>query len=112
MFTYNIEYRQNILFFRLIGNLNKNNIKKIDEELNNIINCLGIYNIVFNFEELNTIDSDSIQVIINWYNLIKQRKGVSLVCGLHGAIKQGDLLKNTKEISNELSAIRVIKWNN
>ena len=101
MFYYNIEYRENILFIRLIGDLSKKNINLLDEELENIIYNLGIYNIVFNFEELNTIDSYSASLIINWYNLIKQRKGVSLACGIHNGIKH-----------NVLCAIRVINWNN
>ena len=71
MFTYNIEYRENILFIRLIGNLNKNSISIIDNELENIICKLGIYNIVFNFEELNEIDLVATNSLINWYNLIK-----------------------------------------
>ena len=57
MFTYNIEYRENILFIRLIGSLNKNTIKYIDSELDNIVNNLGIYNIVFNFQELIELDN-------------------------------------------------------
>lgn len=112
MFTYNIEYRENILFIRLIGILNKDTIKSLDSELNNIIVKLGIYNIVFNFEELDEMDSMATTILINYYNLIKRRKGVSLVCGVHGCIKGSNLLSYMKEISNELCAIRVINWNN
>lgn len=112
MFTYNIEYRENILFIRLIGSLTKITISNIDEELKNIVCNLGIYNIVFNFEELTEIDSIATKTLINWYNLIKSRKGVSLACGVHGCIKQSNLLSYMKEISNELCAIRVINWNN
>lgn len=112
MFNYNIEYRENILFIRLIGNLNKNNIIEFDKEINNIIYNLGIYNIVFNFEQLNSIDSISINYLINYYNLLKKRKGVSLACGVHGCLKSSGLLNYMKEISSELCAIRVINWNN
>ena len=110
--TYNIEYRENVLFIRLIGKLTKNNIHTLNEELDNIINNLGIYNIVFNFEELEEIDKESTLCLINWYNHIKSRKGVSLVCGVHGCIKRSNLLNYMKEIGNEISAIRVINWNN
>lgn len=75
MFTYNIEYRENILFIRLIGSLNKNTIKYIDSELDNIVNNLGIYNIVFNFQELVELDTFAAHTLIDWYNLIKSRKG-------------------------------------
>lgn len=112
MFTYNIEYRENILFIRLIGSLNKNTIKYIDSELNNIVNNLGIYNIVFNFQELVELDTFAAHTLIDWYNLIKSRKGVSLVCGVPGCVRKSNLLSYMKEISNELCAIRVINWNN
>lgn len=112
MFTYNIEYRENILFIRLIGKLTKKNISNIDAELQHIICNLGIYNLVFNFEELEYIDTYSSNILINWYNLIKSRKGVSLVCGVKDCIKKSNLLSYMKEISNELCAIRVINWNN
>ena len=112
MFNYNIEYRENILFIRLIGNLNKDNIYELDREIKNIIYNLGIYNIVFNFEQLDSIDSKTITYFINYNNLLKERKGVSLVCGVHGCIKGSKLLSYMKEISNELCAIRVINWNN
>ena len=112
MFNYNIEYRENILFIRLIGNLNKDNITQFDNEIKYIIYKLGIYNIVFNFEQLDSIDSNSITYLIDYYNLLKKRKGVSLVCGVHGCLKNSGLLNYMKEISSELCAIRVINWNN
>ena len=112
MFTYNIEYRENILFIRLIGSLTKNTIKYIDSELDNIVNNLGIYNIVFNFQELVELDTFAAHTLIDWYNLIKSRKGVSLVCGVPGCVRKSNLLSYMKEISNELCAIRVINWNN
>ena len=50
--------------------------------------------------------------LIDYYNLLKKRKGVSLVCGVHGCLKNSGLLNYMKEISSELCAIRVINWNN
>ena len=112
MFDYNIEYRKNILFIRLIGSLNYNNVVSLDNELENIINKMGIKCIVFNFEQLKSIDTNSIQVLIKWYSLIKRRKGVSYICGVRGKLRIDSLLSNMCEVSNELSAIRVINWNN
>lgn len=109
---YILEYRENILFIRIIGSLNKDNIKVLDDELFNIIYRLGISNVVFNLEQLDNIDEIASKILINWSNIIGKRKGVSLVCGVHGCIKKSNLLSNIKEISNELCAIRVINWNN
>lgn len=109
---YILEYRENILFIRIIGVLNKSNISILDDELNNIIYKLGISNVVFNLEQLNDIDEIASKTLANWSNIINKRKGVSLVCGLHSCIKKNNLLSEIKEISNELCAIRVINWNN
>lgn len=112
MFDYNVEYRKNILFIRLIGDLNSSNVITLDTELENIINNLGIKCIVFNFEQLKSIDTNSVQILTKWYSLIKRRKGVSYICGVQGKLRINSLLSNMCEISNELSAIRVINWNN
>lgn len=112
MLSINVEYRKNVLFIRLIGKLNKNNFYKINDELDNLINKLGINNIVFNFDELYSIDTYSVNCLINWHNLIKERRGVSYICGIHNYHKLNNLLSCIKEISNELCAIRVINWNN
>ena len=37
MFTYNIEYRENVLFIRFIGSLNKYTIKCIDVKRGSIL---------------------------------------------------------------------------
>lgn len=112
MFTYNIEYRENILFIRFIGDLDEKFMKQINIELDNIINDLGISNIVFNISNLDNIDSTALNDLINWYNLINNRKGVSLICGGYTHLKNILLLNNIKILNNELSAIKLINWNN
>ncbi len=111
MFTYNIEYRENILFIRFIGSLNEYTIDIIDKELDNIVNNLGFLNIVFNISNLDEIDDVAMHKIINWYNLING-KGVSLICGGYTHFKNILLLNNIKILNNELSAIKLINWNN
>lgn len=112
MFTYNIEYRENILFIRFIGDLDEKFMKQINIELDNIINDLGISNIVFNISNLDNIDSTALNELINWYNLINNGKGVSLICGGYTHLKNILLLNNIKILNNELSAIKLINWNN
>lgn len=112
MFTYNIEYRENILFIRFIGDLDEKFMKQINIELDNIINDLGISNIVFNISNLDNIDSTALNDLINWYNLINNGKGVSLICGGYTHLKNILLLNNIKILNNELSAIKLINWNN
>jgi anti-anti-sigma regulatory factor len=100
---YILEYRENILFIRIIGILNKNNINILDEELDNIVNKLGISNIVFNLEGVTNIDTIASNKLINWSNIINIGEGVSYFCGTNK-------LNNVNIINNELSAIKEINW--
>jgi len=100
---YILEYRENILFIRIIGILNKNNINILDEELYNIVNKLGISNIVFNLEGVTNIDTIASNKLINWSNIINIGEGVSYFCGTNK-------LNNVNIINNELSAIKEINW--
>lgn len=111
MFTYNIEYREQVLFIRFIGSLNKYTIKCIDEDLNNIVGNMGFNNIVFNLEEVVELDNTAISSLIHWHDLVKKRKGVSFICGLNDDVKK-NLTSHIEEISNELCAIRLINWKN
>lgn len=104
---YILEYRENILFIRIIGSITKNNIYLLDEELDNIINKLGISNIVFNLEQVNSIDNIASNKLFNWSNIINNGEGVSYFCGTNGLN-----IKNINIINNELSAIKVINWKN
>ena len=100
---YILEYRENILFIRIIGILNKNNINILDEELDNIVNKLGISNIVFNLEGVTNIDTIASNKLIDWSNIINIGEGVSYFCGTNK-------LNNVNIINNELSAIKEINW--
>ena len=103
MLDYNIEYRKNILFIRLIGNLNKNTFNILESELNIIIKKLGFYNIVFNLEGVTNIDTIASNKLIDWSNIINIGEGVSYFCGTNK-------LNNVNIINNELSAIKEINW--
>jgi len=102
---YILEYRENILFIRIIGELDKNNIYILDDELDNIINKLGIYNIVFNLEQVSNIDQIASKKLISWSNIINKGEGVSYFCGTNGLN-----INNINITDNELSAIKVINW--
>ena len=102
---YILEYRENILFIRIIGILDKNNINILDEELDNIINKLGICNIVFNLELVSSIDIVASNKLYNWSNIINKGEGVSYFCGTNNLD-----ITNINIINNELSAIKLINW--
>ena len=110
--NYILEYRKNILFIKINGEITNKTIYSINIELDNLINNLCIYNIVFNFEEVTYIDESSVQCLKNWNDLIRKRKGVNYICSLSEIIKKTNILNYIYEISNELCAMRVINWNN
>ena len=56
MLSVNTEYRNGIMFVRLKGYLNKNTIEKLDKKVTNVIDKMGIRNIVLNVTDLKQID--------------------------------------------------------
>jgi len=108
------EYRKGILFVRLEGSLINSTISLLNSELNKWLGA-GINNVVFNLQELDTIDTFGIQSFFSYYQMINGKKGHSLICGINENVNK--YLKGTKilsyiyEISDELNAIKVMKWN-
>ena len=112
MFTYNMEYRERVLFIRLIGSLDNNIITYLDKELDTLVNQMGITNIVFNLSEVDKMSDEVMMTLVKWYQNIKERKGVSFVCGIKHIQNKQLILRHIQEVSSELNAIRVINWKN
>ena len=109
----NIEFHKGILFIRLDGELTKNTIDKLKNDVTNMIKDNGIRNIVFNMSNLNSIDCYGINALLNNYEICHNNKGKSLVCGINDnvirhRIKNSRLLNYMNETSDELSAINII----
>lgn len=114
MLDINIEFRKGIMFVRLIGELNKITVSKLNYEVTDLIKDNGIRNIVLNLEEIVNIDIKGINAILYNYELCKKNRGKILLCGLinervREKIKNNRILKYIKESSNELSALELIK---
>ena len=107
------EYRKGILFVRLEGSLINSTISLLNNELNEWLGA-GINNVVFNLQELDTIDALGIQSFFNYYQMINGINGHSLICGinqkLNNCFRSTEILNYIYEISDELSAIKVMKW--
>lgn len=112
MLDINFEFRKGVLFIRLIGELTKNNIKKLDYEVTTLIKDNGIRNVVFNVSDLNQIDLKGINRLLYNYELCKQNRGISLLCcnnnNILNKIKNTKLLKYMQETSDELSVFNLI----
>jgi len=113
MLDINIEFRKGILFIRLEGILNYETVYKLNEEVLNTIKTNGIKFIVFNLENLCSIDLEGIKAIMNHYNTINSYNGLGLICGITSnivkkIIKENNVLSYLKETTNELSALKLI----
>ncbi|MDD4035864.1 MAG: STAS domain-containing protein [Bacilli bacterium] len=107
------EYRRGILFIRLEGILNKKTSVKLNNEIGSIIDKMGLKYIVFNIENIVSIDINGVNTLLNQYKLVSNNKGRILVCGFKDNIVinntyKSKLLSYIDEINNELSAFEVI----
>ena len=112
MLTVGTEFRKGIFFVRLKGDLNKNTIYKLEKRVTNVVKKNGIRNIVFNFTNLKSIDIKGINSIFYNYEIIKENKGKSLLCGnndrIRKKLKTSRLINYVYEISDELTAIKIL----
>lgn len=108
-----VEFRKGILFVRLVGQLTKYTVTKLEREVTDVIKNVGINNVVFNIKYLSKIDLKGINVLFYAYELCKKNNGASLLCGVNnnvnGVIKYSRILNYIKETDDELSAFDVIK---
>ena len=106
------ECRKGIFFVRLSGELTKDTVPKLKEEVTSLVIDNGIRNIVFNLTELDKIDSKGISELYYNFEICKKNKGISLVCGINEninkQIKHARITKYMYEITNELSAFSFI----
>lgn len=107
------EFRKGILFIRLSGELTKNTVDKLNDEVTTLIKDNGIKNIVFNIKELNIIDMKGINTLLYNYELIKKQKGACCLCGIENnlvrhRINNSRILKYMYEAGDELGAFNII----
>jgi len=100
-----------ILFVRLIGILDKNNIYKLESEVIKFQKKVGIKNIVFNVVELEKIDIYGKRALANSFNLCRHNKGQGYIC--HGDNKEVsdkliDVFSKSNFVSDELAAVNLI----
>jgi anti-anti-sigma factor len=112
MLNVGTEFRKGIFFVRLKGHLNKDTVYKLNKKVTKMVKENGIRNIVFNFENLKSIDLKGINTIFYNYELSKQNEGVSMFCGnndnIRNKLKKTRLVNYVYEIKDELSAIKIL----
>ena len=103
MLKINMEFNSGVLFVRLIGSLNKLTLNKFNNTLIPLIKNNGIKNLVYNFDNLKSIDKEGFNTLLNSYNEVIENSGKILV------VKNRLNLKFFKEVDNELSALDILK---
>ena len=98
MLNINMEFRKGILFIRLNGSLNKENI-------NNIIEPNGFKYIVFNLDKLYSIDNYSINYFLKINKLLNKKKGKLFICDKNS--NKNIIFDEIPKISNELEAFKL-----
>ena len=114
MLEINMECRKGILFVRLSGELTKETVETLNKNVTELVKKAGIRNIVFNIENLISIDMKGISTLFYNYELCKNNKGKSMLCGVERTIvKQkiinSRLLKYMNETNDELSAFHIFE---
>lgn len=98
------EFRKGVLFIRLVGRIDNEGYL---EDINLLIEEIGIRYIVLNISSLNVVSLDSVNHIINYNKQILKKKKKLLICDASDI--RNRLFKNIiPNISNELEAFSLI----
>lgn len=102
MLKINSECRRGIFFVRLEGELTKDNHLLLRQEITNLVEEMGIRNIVFNLEELVKIDQQGLDELYRNVEISKEKNGTSFIYGISQKIRKKyktNLYKINKDIN-------------
>lgn len=98
------EFRKGVLFVRLVGRIDNEGYL---EDINSLIEEIGIQYIVLNLSNLNNVSLESVEHIIQYYKNILKKKKTLLICDTNEF--RNRLFKNIiPKIDNELEAFSLI----
>lgn len=108
MLKMDLEYDQKILFVRLKGNLNRKTCYKINNYLNPVIIKHKIKYLIYNCNNLTTIDTSGIDAIVSSKYLIKSNKGLIRACTNNIGLKEIFNYIKVPLINNEANAYTLV----
>ena len=104
MFKISTEFRKGIFFVRLVGRIDNEGYL---EEINHLIDKMGIQYLVLNINDLFDISLDSVKHIMNYNKQILKKKKHLFICDASNISNR--LFKNTiPNIQNEIEAFSLI----
>ncbi len=104
MLKISTEFRKGVLFVRLKGRIDNEGYL---DEIQTLVDSIGIRYIVFNLSELNDVSLDSMKHIINYNKILLEKKKKLLICDARNI--RNRLFKNIiPNISKEIDAFSLI----
>lgn len=108
MLKINLEYKCGILYVRLSGNLNKRTSSKLNRYLIPVIMKHGIKFLVYNLNELRSIDKIGRKALINGNKAINSNKGFAYICDIPEFLAKDFESIPIQKTVNEHSAARLL----
>jgi anti-anti-sigma factor len=114
MLKIDMEFKRGVLFVRLEGSFNKENIEKFNNDVIPVILKHGLKFVVVNLDKVNTLDINGIESLMELNEIVSKYDGKTTLCSLTNKKVQKSLRESTYsdmfyETSNELTAIGVMK---
>lgn len=108
-----LEFRKGILFVRLNGELSKKTIPILQSEVTETILQNGIQNVVFNMEQVKSIDMKGLSSLLYHYEICKNRKGSCYICNVSNEwirmkLKKNRIFNYLHEMDNELTILHEV----
>ena len=100
MFKINTEFRKGIMFIRINGSLNKDNIDFIEKN--------DFKYVVFNLDNLLSIDSYAINYIINYNEEVIKDNGKLIICDSNNGLVKNIFKNLIPIIDNEIKAFNFL----
>lgn len=109
MLKMDLEYEGGILFIRLKGTLNRRVSYKINNYIVPVINKHKIKKIIYNLNELKSIDESGVDAILNTKCAVKRNKGKIYLCEVNKKILLKVKRLHIKITSSEMTALKLIE---
>lgn len=113
MLEITLEFRKGILFVRPNGELTKKTISNLKTEVTDTILKNGIQNVVFNMEQVTSIDMKGMSCLLYHYEICKNRKGNCYICNVPNEfmrmkLKRNHILNYLHEMDTELTILHAV----
>jgi len=111
MLRMDLEYKSNVLFIRLNGNLGRKTNHKINNYIVPVLKKHKIKKVLYNLENLKSIDETGIDAILNTKLVVKKNKGKIYLCSLRDELKQKVKRLKIMQTDNEKTALEKLEVN-